>query len=279
VLSVSAISPAWAVRSPAAGDGNVFKRPSVDPQNPSRSAGASRDRGAAQGSTQGQDAPRGSARVGQGKLKPADARVVEELSARDRQVRAHEAAHQAAAGSLGGAATFSYETGPDGKAYAVGGEVPVDMSGGRTPEETAARAAQIRAAALAPADPSPQDLAVAAEATVMEAAARQQIASEQQVAMRPSPANGRIATSVRPAQHEVEIPLPGQKAAGANRAGEAGVAAARTSSSATRTTTATDVTDRAAAATAAVEAGRGSTGPSSAQLQQLARLATLAYRG
>jgi hypothetical protein len=99
---------------------------------------------------------------------------VEKLQARDRQVRAHEGAHQAAGGSVTGAASFTYETGPDGRQYAVGGEVSVRLERGRTPDETIANARRVRAAALAPADPSPQDLAVAASAMQMEMAAQQQ---------------------------------------------------------------------------------------------------------
>jgi hypothetical protein len=108
-------------------------------------------------------------------LTPEQQDVVSKLSARDTAVRAHEAAHQAAAGGLGGAASFSYETGPDGKRYAVGGEVPVSLRPGRTPQETIANAQTVRSAALAPADPSAQDLAVAAQASQMEAQARQEI--------------------------------------------------------------------------------------------------------
>jgi hypothetical protein len=109
------------------------------------------------------------------KLSAEDKQVVSRLSARDTAVRAHEAAHQAAASGLGGAATFTYETGPDGRSYAVGGEVPVSLRPGRTPEETIANAQTVRSAALAPADPSAQDLAVAAQATQMETEARQQV--------------------------------------------------------------------------------------------------------
>jgi len=58
----------------------------------------------------------------------------------------------------------------------VAGEVGIDTSKGRTPEETLARAQQIRAAALAPADPSGQDRAVAAAASQMAADARAEIA-------------------------------------------------------------------------------------------------------
>lgn len=111
-------------------------------------------------------------------LTPEQKDVVSKLAARDTAVRAHEAAHQAAAGGLGGAASFTYETGPDGKRYAVGGEVPVSLRGGRTPQETIANAQTVRSAALAPADPSPQDLAVAAQASQMEAQAREEIAQD-----------------------------------------------------------------------------------------------------
>jgi hypothetical protein len=114
---------------------------------------------------------------------------VARLRARDIEVRNHEAAHMAAAGSFGGGASFSYLTGPDGNRYAVGGEVPVRMVGGRTPEEAIRNAAQVRAAALAPADPSSQDMAVASEAAAMEADARAELAAQrnaESAAMDPS---------------------------------------------------------------------------------------------
>ena len=112
-----------------------------------------------------------------GELSADDRRRVEELKSTDRAVRAHEAAHMAAGGSLvTSGASFSYETAPDGQRYAVAGEVGIDTSKGRTPEETLVRAQQIRAAALAPADPSGQDRAVAAAASQMAADARAEIA-------------------------------------------------------------------------------------------------------
>ncbi len=105
------------------------------------------------------------------KLTPDQQRQVLELRQRDAHVRQHEAAHQGAGGSLTGAASFSYQLGPDGRSYAVGGEVSVRLQAGRTPEETIANARQARRAALAPSDPSAQDLAVAAQASQMEQAA------------------------------------------------------------------------------------------------------------
>lgn len=112
-------------------------------------------------------------RAGAGRqLTPTDQRQLAQMQQTDAHVRQHEAAHQAAGGSLTGGATFTYQLGPDGKSYAVGGEVPVTLQTGRTPDETIANARQARRAALAPSDPSPQDLAVAAEATQMELSAQ-----------------------------------------------------------------------------------------------------------
>lgn len=97
---------------------------------------------------------------------------VRELQSIDRNVKAHEAAHQAAGGGLAGAASFSYTRGPDNQMYATAGEVPIRMQKGRTPEETIANARQVVAAAMAPANPSPQDYRVAANALKMEFEAR-----------------------------------------------------------------------------------------------------------
>lgn len=104
---------------------------------------------------------------------PQLAAEISRLQTTDRAVRAHEAAHVAAGGSyVQGAASFTYQTGPDGKRYAVGGEVSIDVSAERTPEATIQKMEIVRAAALAPADPSATDRAVAASATQAAAAAR-----------------------------------------------------------------------------------------------------------
>jgi len=99
------------------------------------------------------------------------------LKNRDQEVRRHEQAHLAAAGGLAtGGANFSYQTGPDGKRYAIGGEVNIDTSPvPGDPNATIRKAQQIRKAALAPADPSPQDRAVAASASAMEIKARRDL--------------------------------------------------------------------------------------------------------
>lgn len=113
-------------------------------------------------------------------ISPEDQATLKQLKARDREVRQHEQAHLATAGGLAtSGASYSYERGPDGVNYAVGGEVNIDTSPGRTPEETLRRAEIIVAAALAPADPSGQDMAVAAQARKMALQARQEIARQQ----------------------------------------------------------------------------------------------------
>ncbi|MCB1895261.1 MAG: hypothetical protein H6945_11135 [Zoogloeaceae bacterium] len=112
------------------------------------------------------------------RLDDDERRALRELEARDREVRAHEAAHLAAAGGLAmGGANFTMQRGPDGRMYAVGGEVAIDVAKGNTPQETIARAERIRAAALAPAEPSAKDMQVAARATRMAAEARAELAA------------------------------------------------------------------------------------------------------
>jgi hypothetical protein len=106
---------------------------------------------------------------------------VETLKKRDTEVRAHEAAHQAAAGGLvRGGASFSYQRGPDGQQYAIGGEVNIDTSPvSGDPQATLRKAEMIARAALAPAEPSGQDRQVAAQAQQMAANARAELLAQQ----------------------------------------------------------------------------------------------------
>jgi hypothetical protein len=114
-----------------------------------------------------------------GELTEEEQARVRELQQRDREVRAHEQAHKAAAGDLAaGGPTFELERGPDGRSYAVGGEVPIRLREGRTPQETIQIAERARRAALAPAQPSGQDRAVAAEAASRAARARAEAAEQ-----------------------------------------------------------------------------------------------------
>lgn len=124
------------------------------------------------------------------------------MQARDRQVRDHEQAHlSAAAGIAVSGPSYEYQRGPDGKNYAIGGEVRIDVSPGRSPQETLSKAQQIERAALAPRDPSSADRAVAAEASQMAQEAQSKLraqgtqptnggqAADQQAGQQGSPAN------------------------------------------------------------------------------------------
>ncbi len=110
---------------------------------------------------------------------PTDANkeMIAKLEERNQEVLAHEASHMAAAGAyIKGGASYTYQIGPDGKPYAIGGEVSIDMSPvPGNPRATITKMMAIRAAALSPADPSGQDLSVAAAAAQIEAQARAQL--------------------------------------------------------------------------------------------------------
>ena len=103
---------------------------------------------------------------------------VRELKQIQQEVIAHEAAHQAAAGELGGGVSYTYTQGPDGQKYITGGEVPIRFKEGATPEETLRNMQKVQAAANAPADPSGQDMQVAAKAAALAAKARSEISQE-----------------------------------------------------------------------------------------------------
>ncbi len=116
------------------------------------------------------------------KLSQDEERLVKDLQARDMEVRAHEAAHKSGGASTG-AASYTYQQGPDGRMYAIGGEVSVSMKSGSTPDETIANAQAVIASAMAPANPSPQDFSVASSARMMMVKAQQQKAKELQEEM------------------------------------------------------------------------------------------------
>jgi len=107
-----------------------------------------------------------------------DDSIIRQLRARDREVRAHEGAHVAAGGALvRGGPSYTYQTGPDRRSYAIGGKVQIDVAPvANDPSATLIKSGQIRATALAPANPSPQDLRVASNANQLASRARVEIA-------------------------------------------------------------------------------------------------------
>lgn len=119
--------------------------------------------------SQAQATDKRSAAASQGQLTTEQQRQVEKLQARDREVRAHEQAHMAAGRELiTSGPQYEYSTGPDGKRYAVGGEVGIDTSPEKKPEANIRKGERIQAAALAPAEPSQQDYSVAAKGSSLE---------------------------------------------------------------------------------------------------------------
>lgn len=86
-------------------------------------------------------------------------KVVQDLKKRDAEVRTHEQAHKTAGGQYAGSPAFEMTKGPDGQSYATGGHVNIDVSAiPDDPQATLNKMMQIKSAALAPAEPSAQDL-------------------------------------------------------------------------------------------------------------------------
>jgi len=107
-----------------------------------------------------------------------DLDMIRQLSQRDHEVRAHEQAHSSVGGQYAGSAQYSYQRGPDGVNYAVGGEVPIDVSAiNGNPRATLEKMQVVQRAALAPAEPSSQDRRVAALASQQASQARAEIVS------------------------------------------------------------------------------------------------------
>lgn len=112
-------------------------------------------------------------------LSDGEQKQVSELKKRDREVRQHEQAHQAAGGQYASAPSYEYQKGPDGQQYAVGGEVQIDSSPiPGDPEATIEKMRVVKAAALAPAEPSGQDRKVAAAADAAAQQARAELAAQ-----------------------------------------------------------------------------------------------------
>jgi hypothetical protein len=139
--------------------------------------------------------------------RPSDAerQQVQELARRDREVRAHEAAHKAAAGAAArGTPSFDTVRGPDGRQYAVGGELRIDTSPvAGDPEATIAKLRQVERAARAPAEPSAADRRVATEAAASIRDAELEIAAARAAAASEaagSPARPNGPAGERPAQ-------------------------------------------------------------------------------
>lgn len=115
----------------------------------------------------------------QEKVEQQEQQQIQQLKSRDQEVKAHEQAHAAVGGRHAGAPSYSYEPGPDGKQYAVGGEVQIDISPvPGDPQATVQKMQQVRAAALAPAEPSAADRRIAAEASQRQVQAQAEVVQQ-----------------------------------------------------------------------------------------------------
>lgn len=130
----------------------------------------------------------------------AEQRQIESMKERDQEVRTHEQAHATIGGQYAGSPQYDFQRGPDGQRYAIDGEVSIDVSTENTPQQTIRKMQQVRAAALAPAEPSPQDLQVAAEASRIAFEARSKLSEERKGASAVSQEEGdsssRVASEV-----------------------------------------------------------------------------------
>ena len=147
----------------------------LPPLSPSKAGGNPSVSQAVKEPAVSQTAPAASGNDQSNELNDDQKAEVARLQKVDQEVKAHESAHQNAGGQYAGSASFFYTVGPDGKRYAIGGEVSIDVAPIKDdPEATLAKLDVVIAAALAPAKPSAQDRKVAAAAV----AARNQARAE-----------------------------------------------------------------------------------------------------
>ncbi|TXR54458.1 putative metalloprotease CJM1_0395 family protein [Reinekea thalattae] len=112
-------------------------------------------------------------------IEQSEMELIDKLSARDQEVRQHEQAHKSVGGQYAGAISLDYTRGPNGQRYATSGEVPIDVAEvPGDPEATISKARTVRAAALAPAEPSEQDRQVASIALKMQIDAQVEMRTE-----------------------------------------------------------------------------------------------------
>ena len=149
---------------------DVQKSTDVDPDLDSLRPFSSQDRSTAKADGAG-------AKNAKKELTPDEKKAVEKLKQSDQEVRSHEQAHSAAGGAyVKGGPSFTFQTGPDGRRYAIGGEVSIDTSPIKgDPKATIQKMMTVIKAATAPASPSGQDMAVAAAATQVMTQAQMQL--------------------------------------------------------------------------------------------------------
>lgn len=220
-LPISTSLPARPVSADSSPD---LARATQAPVTPVQSLDAPGDARTQSPPEQEAESPRGRAgneepSVSQRQREEQESRQIQNLAARDREVRNHEQAHAAVGGRYAGPPSFTYTRGPDGQAYATSGEVSIDVSPiPNDPEATLRKMELVQRAALAPAEPSAQDLRVAAQAQALAAQARaelgqlqrEQLAAEQAARSeeRQQAEEEEAASEEKPEKTEQSLPPP-----------------------------------------------------------------------
>lgn len=206
--SVPEVEPVSNTESEETGD-QASGNPALAPD------GAARTPDSAKEQTEGDEQDATSTPAETFNVSPEEQRFIQKLRQRDLEVRAHEQAHLAAGGQyVTGGPSYDYQTGPDGRQYAIGGEVNIDTSPvPGDPEATADKARTLLRAALAPAEPSGQDQRVAAAARSMEIeASAETLELQQQEREQPAEAAMESAEgSVRGAEEEGAVDVQSQE--------------------------------------------------------------------
>lgn len=198
VLSVSLASPLATVGFSAANTRQLAAvRDSID-----NTVGSSRQR--TPESDDAKAAARRDKQAGETELSPEEQRRIAELKRIDAAVRAHEQAHIAVGRELiTSGPNYEYTYGPDGKRYAVGGEVGIDTSPEREPEANIDKGQRIQDTALAPVDPSPQDYRVAATGKQLEDQGRRDLRAER--AAEAAPRDSRVDAYASPRERTPQL--------------------------------------------------------------------------
>lgn len=198
VLSVSLASPLATVGFSAANTRQLAAvRDSID-----NTVGSSRQR--TPESDDAKTAARRDKQAAETELSPQEQRRIAELKRIDAAVRAHEQAHIAVGRELiTSGPNYEYTYGPDGKRYAVGGEVGIDTSPEREPEANIDKGQRIQDTALAPVDPSPQDYRVAATGKQLEDQGRRDLRAER--AAEAAPRDSRVDAYASPRERTPQL--------------------------------------------------------------------------
>ena len=112
--------------------------------------------------------------VSEANMSTEDKALLDRLRARDSMVRGHENAHvTAAGGQASGPVQYTYQTGPDGRQYAIGGSVNIAVVSSPADDDQAARQADTaRRAAEAGGQTSLRDMQVSMRAAELSTRAR-----------------------------------------------------------------------------------------------------------